>query len=369
MKVLQILPQMADGGAERFVLDLSNELSKRHHVVLCLFFDPRPEFLHLVKEIDSSIKVVSCGKKLGFDFRVILKLFRVLVNESPDVVHTHLSALQYVSFWAIGFRKIRFFHTLHNDAIKEARTGTGLLLRRFLFGAKHVEPITISPGSLDSFRSVYGYDVAMINNGRRFPARTDCYDDVLREVGGYRVTPRTKVYIHVGRVEPQKNQLMLVDAFKQFVSDVDAVLLLIGGNRNEDLWEQLHKAVDHEPRVFILGPKDNATDYLHAAEFFCLSSVHEGLPISLLEAMACKALPVCTPVGGIPSVIQNGKNGMLSSSVDQDSYVAALGLSSQSAAYDGLVAAASESYLSNYTMEVCGEQYNNLFGTRKLTQL
>lgn len=363
MKVLEVIPQMADGGAERFVLDLSNELSKRCQVTLCLLFDPKPEFKHLIEELDQSVKVVSCGKRPGFDFRVILRLFRELVNEAPDVVHTHVRALNYVSVLSLLFLRISFFHTVHNDAVKEARNVVGLWLRRFLFRIKRIKPVTISPGSLESFQAAYGFSTVMINNGRKFPEKTEVYSDVQREVQSLKVTPETAVYVHVGRVEIQKNQLMLVGAFKELVRDADAVLLLIGGKRGEDLWEQLQQAVGDEPRIFILGSKDNATDYLHAANFFCLSSVHEGLPISLLEAMACKALPVCTPVGGIPSVIKNGVNGVLSSSVDQDSYVAALQESIQSVDYEGLVAAASEFYLSNYTMETCGEQYSDLFGS------
>lgn len=367
MKILEIIPQIADGGAERFVLDLSNELSNQHEVVLCLLFDPQPEFKHLFEELDPSIKLVSCGKRPGLDFRVIFRLFRIMIRESPTVAHTHVRALNYVSFLVFYFWKTQFFHTLHNDAVKEAGNGIGLLLRRFLFWTKRVKPITISPGSLDSFKAAYGREAPMINNGRKFPSRTDCYGDVSREVNGYRRTSQTKVYVNVGRVELQKNQLMLVAAFKQFVGDADAVLLLIGGKRSEDLWDQLRRSVEDEPRILMLGPKVNVTDYLHAADFFCLSSVHEGLPISLLEAMACKALPVCTPIGGIVSVIKNGENGFLSSSVDPDSYLAALRMSAKSNDYDRLIDAASTFYRNHYTMAVCGTNYSHLFKKSKVS--
>jgi glycosyltransferase involved in cell wall biosynthesis len=56
-------------------------------------------------------------------------------------------------------------------------------------------------------------------------------------------------------------------------------------------------------RILWLGGKNNATDYIHLADYFILSSLYEGMPISLIEAMAAGCLPVCTDVGGIPEMI------------------------------------------------------------------
>ena len=77
-------------------------------------------------------------------------------------------------------------------------------------------------------------------------------------------------------------------------------------------------------RIHFLGTQTNVQDYLYCADAFCLSSVYEGLPISLLEALSCGCVPVCTPVGGIKDVVQNEVTGFLSDSVSEDDYYRAV---------------------------------------------
>src|SRR5690606_23773831 len=76
--------------------------------------------------------------------------------------------------------------------------------------------------------------------------------------------------------------------------------------------------------VFLLGEKANATDYLFASDYFCLSSVYEGMPISLIEAFAAGAIPVCTPVGGIPEMINELDPSLLAQGTSEEDYFQAL---------------------------------------------
>ena len=78
------------------------------------------------------------------------------------------------------------------------------------------------------------------------------------------------------------------------------------------------------PCAHILGERNNPLEYLKEADAFALSSLFEGMPISLLEALAVGAIPVCTPVGGIPNAVTDGDNGFLSADNTESAYYQAM---------------------------------------------
>jgi glycosyltransferase involved in cell wall biosynthesis len=73
-----------------------------------------------------------------------------------------------------------------------------------------------------------------------------------------------------------------------------------------------------------LGERTDVNALLQEADAMCLSSIWEGMPIILLEALFASCIPICTPVGGIPNVITDGKDGILASGVTVADYVDAL---------------------------------------------
>src|SRR5699024_10807092 len=95
----------------------------------------------------------------------------------------------------------------------------------------------------------------------------------------------TKVFVNIGRLQYQKNQLMLVKAFNKLVYEhnANAVLLIIGGGRNtgesRQIQRKLQQVEQKHAHMHLLGERPNATDYLYAADYFCLSSLYEGMPI------------------------------------------------------------------------------------------
>ena len=71
-------------------------------------------------------------------------------------------------------------------------------------------------------------------------------------------------------------------------------------------------------RLLFLGEINYPTDYLFLSDYFILSSKYEGMPISLIESFACKCIPISTPVGGIPEMIDD--DGFVSKSLSLDDF-------------------------------------------------
>lgn len=121
------------------------------------------------------------------------------------------------------------------------------------------------------------------------------------------------VVAKVANLTPKKNHELLLKAFAQLAAQVaNARLVLVGqyAGREETL-RALAESLGIADRVLFTGPRTDAIRVMHACDVFAMSSTFEGLPISLLEAMALGKPAVCTDVGGISAVIRDGREGFL----------------------------------------------------------
>lgn len=325
MKILQLIPNLSGGGAERFTVDLSNQLATEHDIFVLTLFDPEKNDLFRKMLVDN-IKKYSISKEFGFDYKIFRKLYKVIKQIEPDIIHCHLRSINYL-IPISPLLDIPVVYTVHNDAFKDCSNSTIRNFRRLFFKYQTAVPVTISQKSQQSFQKAYkGTYSELIYNGRVFPDKTKQYSSVVRKLEELKLNKKTRIFVHIGRHSPQKNQLMLVEAFNRLVykDNTNAILLIIGGGRNTDesrkITQELRHAEQEHERIHVLGERSNATDYLHAADYFCLSSLYEGMPISLIEAFATGCIPVCTPVGGMSEMVGDLDPALLSDSVRVSNY-------------------------------------------------
>ena len=96
MKILEVIPNINKGGAERFVVDLSNELSQTNEVILILLFSPS-SCDNYYDEVNQNVRIITLDKKRGFDLTLLFRLYRLIKQEKPDVIHTHIRAFSYIA--------------------------------------------------------------------------------------------------------------------------------------------------------------------------------------------------------------------------------------------------------------------------------
>ena len=124
----------------------------------------------------------------------------------------------------------------------------------------------------------------------------------------------TITLIHIGRFVLIKNHEMLLEAFADVVSTIKGKSLklkLIGEGELLDMMKSKVKALSLENNVEFVGTKSSCYEDLGNSDIFILPSHSEGMPITLIEAMATGLPCIATSVGGIPDVITNGENGLL----------------------------------------------------------
>lgn len=124
-------------------------------------------------------------------------------------------------------------------------------------------------------------------------------------VSGFRISDKTKLFIHAGRMDTPKNQVVLCRIFKRLIDEgEDVVLLIAGSNHRKDIYNQLVPFFCD--RIRYLGERSDIPQLMAQCDAMCLPSIWEGLPITLLEALSVGCIPICSPVGGIPNVVETG---------------------------------------------------------------
>lgn len=369
MKILELNKSLYPGGAERFIVDLSNELAniEGNEVYICTYMDeqiPRNSFYR--SQICDKVKVknLTCNGSFFSKFKLIFSIYKLIKVINPDVVHCHLSSFNFIVLPALLNHKPFYVNTLHNLAEKNIKPGLDKFIKKILYRIA-VKPVTISPLCYRSFTSYMGFNTSiMIENGCREIKKTSKFNDVFNEVESYKLSKNTKVLINVARMHPQKNHRLLIECFNNLIDKgYDAILLVIGSLDVDPKYTNEIIKNNRTERVHFLGTKENVSDYLFVSDAFCLSSSWEGAPISLLEAGFAGCYPLCTPVGGCKDTILNEEWGMLSKDLSVESYTNMLQEYMNRPSHER--SSISFLYKSKYLMKECAKKYQILFTNRK----
>jgi glycosyltransferase involved in cell wall biosynthesis len=322
MRILQLIPSLGSGGAERLVVDLCNELTVQgDEVFLCIIQNPNEsDYGFYLQELSDKVRFFSLNQRKGFSFKNIVALNKIIKEIKPDIVHVHLSTLLYTYFLSIFHLKIRFYNTIHTLAEKTCSNLLFKTLNYICYSTGLIKAIAISEECKTSYQNFYKLkNATLIENGRKANAPSSKNKQVTYEINTLKQLDDDLVFIHVGRFDIIKNQKLLICVFNKLADEKLNYILLILGD-----WSFCNEAKElagtANERIHFLGTKKNVGDYLFQSDAFCLTSSYEGMPISLLEAFSCGCTPICTPVGGIKNMIQDGITGFLSENVSESAY-------------------------------------------------
>jgi len=243
------------------------------------------------------------------DLRLIGQLARQLRADKAQVVHTHhLGQLMYAGIAGrlVGARVV---HTEHEYYTLSRRRSQRLL--RILSGVADVVTSVAEPVT-EFLRDQVKIPAIKL---RTIPKGVDlnCYRSacpVARSTLGLR--EGDVVVGCVARLEPEKGHAVLLDAFRRVSSRFPrAKLLLIGEGSERARLQTLASGFGLNEAIRFLGERADVPELLASCDLVVLASVHEGLPMALLEAMASGKPVVATRVGSVPDLVQNGYTGLL----------------------------------------------------------
>jgi glycosyltransferase involved in cell wall biosynthesis len=298
------MPEFDLAGAERMAESLILELKHRGcEVIAVSLYDYHSVITENLE--NNGVKVYYMGKRRGPDPSMITKLARLLRREKPDLVHTHRYVCEYVIPAAILAGIKARVHTVHNVAEKERLPKK---LQHFFYHCCHVVPVGLSPlvkTSIERFYRLPGDRVPMVYNGIDISKVTQ--KEGYQSDEGFR-------FLHVGRFAPQKNHANIVKAFAQLHSKYpDTTLTMIGsGELFEEVQELVH-SLGLQEAVHLPGQMNNVIEQYPLYDAFILPSLYEGMPITLIEAMAAGMPIAASAVGGVPDMLCHEDSALLCS--------------------------------------------------------
>ena len=253
----------------------------------------------------NGIKIVYLDKKSGFDYSMIGKLRKVIKDEKPDIVHTHLGTFIYCFFAMSLMKHSRWVHTVHSMAGEEA-TGIRRVVQKYCIKRKKATPVALSKTVQSSVSDVYCTeldDVPVVFNGIGLDRCIQKENYVLKD---------KFTFIHIGRFSKEKNHIGLVRAFELFHKKYpDSKLQLLGTGPLVDEIKNYVRILKLTDSVEFLGVQDNVYSFLNEADVFVLPSFVEGIPMTLIEAMGTGLPIVATAVGGVSDMLENGTSALL----------------------------------------------------------
>ena len=315
MKILQIIPTLHPGGAERFVCEITSALNcKKDFECDILTLNRITDMDTLYSSIkDKNIKVVSLKSENIFDkIAVIYRIYKEIKKGKYNVVHSHSTAIKYIILSVLLLRKVRFVATIHSEAKREAGKGFEKFVKKFMFKRNLCTPVTISEESHASFEAFYGRTTVMIPNG------VSSYDGTADT--NIKKKENEVLFIHPASCQPVKNQELLFSSFTKLKAKYPNIKLIWYGSNNtyKELFNSLTSYFGNG--IEYGGIHCNSRSAFMQADAICLSSNMEGLPMTIIEAFSVGCPALSTPVGGCRNIISNGFNGFLSESNTVEDY-------------------------------------------------
>lgn len=313
MKIVHVIENLNRGGLERVVIDLLTEQVSRGNeaIVICLF-----EKGSLAGELESQgIKVYSCNKASGIDFKTLRQVRVIISGFRPDVLHTHNPVAHYYTVLStIGCGVGTIINTRHGMGAFPLSIKRETIFRLTMPFTKSVVSVCkeaeaefVKNHIVPSSKSI------VITNGisteQIEPRSQSAKEQFLKENGFEDVK---HIIATVGRLNPAKDHETLIQAFAEIVpQESESLLVIVGGGALYDQLMVYIKDNNLEKSVLMLGDRGDVKQLLGCFDIFALSSITEGYSIALLEACAAALPIIATDVGGNHGIVKHDINGLL----------------------------------------------------------
>ncbi|MFD2823585.1 glycosyltransferase family 4 protein [Lacinutrix iliipiscaria] len=305
-KIAFIIPSLKAGGAERVVSSLANQLINEFDIVIVVLYKCTPFY-----SIDSKVKIAyaknlynstpSFFQSLRNHYDLIKKSKTIIKDFNADVIIGFTTSANIYSVIIAKQLKIPSIISERIHPKYGSISNFWVKVRKYVYPKTNA--LVIQTNDIRNyFKSfVHNNKISIINN----PLSDELANQKLENVS------KKNHIICVGRLEHQKNQELLINAFSN-IERGNWQLLLIGEGHKREQFQNLINQLNLNDSVKLLGNSKDISKYYNSAKIFVLPSNYEGFPNALIEAMYFGMACISTNCPSGPSeIINDGENGFL----------------------------------------------------------
>ncbi|MDP4083167.1 MAG: glycosyltransferase family 1 protein [Bacillota bacterium] len=297
LRILHVVVNMNRGGAETLIMNLYRNID-RTKIQFDFLTCKKGDFDQEINRLGGKVYRIPYVTDIGhFQYLKRLNEF-FLINNHYKIVHSHMDRMSGFVLWAA--KKAGISHRISHSHNTSSEGGLAVRTYKWFAGQFIIPNATnLFACSSDAAKWLFkerSNSSIILKNGiesNRFEFSQGIRNQVRDEL---QLSPHTFVVGHVGRFNVQKNHSFLLDIFADFHrKHSDSILLLIGDGELKREIEKKIRNLNLVGRVKLLGVREDIYKILQAMDVFVFPSIHEGLPVSLIEAQGA----------GLPCIISD----------------------------------------------------------------
>jgi len=310
-KVLHVTFDMRIGGTEQVIKNLiaATDTTQFEVSILCIE-EPIGPFGELL--VNSGIKIDSFQRKNGFDRALIKEIRQYIKLHKINVIHCHQYTPWVYGVFASLFLNVKVVFTEHGRFYPDSGSWKRRLINPLLsLFTSHITAISeATKQALVEFEYLNAKKINVVYNG--LSPQEPQVELVSSLCEQYNIKQDTVVFGTVARLDPIKNQTLLINAFHQvLVKEPNCKLFIVGDGEERKKLERLVTELKINESIIFTGYITEPVNYMALMDVFLLPSLSEGTSMTLLEAMSLGKPCVVTNAGGNSEVIQNNHNGFV----------------------------------------------------------
>lgn len=340
-KILHIIDSLEYGGAQKLLLLLTKYIPRDQYNFYIVVLQDKVQLSHKFLKQNANLvlfkrsrpSILKLHKFLQYVFMNLRDIIKLCLAEKVDIIHCHLSDAEFLGVIAsmlLDLRKV--YITIHVSRLfpPHSQKDPRLFLRKWVMRLlyKYVAGIICVSNQVKEevvkITKVPRNKVHTIVNAVETSIFSD-KPDVTKLKQELKLDQSIRILLHIGRLNEAKGQIYLLRAVKKLVQKFPSLKLLMVGEG--ELKEPLVKEtidLGIENQVLFLGVRDDIPELLSLAQIFVFPSLHEGTPLSLIEAMAAGKGIVATNIPPHKVLLKDGESALLVPPADADSLAEAI---------------------------------------------
>lgn len=304
--IIHIVHGFHIGGLEKLIVNCINQMGDEYqHTIISL-----TTVGDIVEQLEPDVSTIALNKPPGNSFGLYFSLYKQLHQLKPDVVQTYnLATIEYQCVAALARVPIR----IHAEHGRDSYDPYGAVKKyRYLrkISAAWIHHVVAVSDDLYQWLAedvgIHHDKLKLIRNG----INTHYFHPLDKSN-----TSTVFTFGHVARLQSVKNQQMLITAYQDACTrspsfSTNTQLVLVGDGDQRPILEQLAAQSNTSSQIHFAGSQANMRQQYALFDTFVLSSIAEGIPLTLLESMSMAIPHIVTKVGGIGEVIIEGCTGV-----------------------------------------------------------